>query len=1112
MAGWRRGALFALLVLAQAAAATAQPGSAVLTGMVRDAAGQAIADAVITVSETATSLERSATTGDAGIYTIGGLLSGVYRIAVESIGFQTYASGDITVATGETVRVDVTLAVAPLSATVEVAASSDVRRVDSPGIGHVVDGRRLATLPLNGRSFVPLVALAPGVALPPGSAFPRINGGRPRTNEYLFDGISVLQPEPGQVPFLPVIDAIQDFKIESNSPPAEFGRFNGGVVNLTTRAGGNTLRATVFEYFRHEALNARHVFAPRTETNPDKPLFRRNQFGFVAGGPVVRSRTFFFADYQGTRQRIGRVSISTVPTQLQRRGIFTEPVNGRVASIYDPASTSSAGGTTTRTPFPGNAIPAERLDAAAVALLQRYPLPTSAGTSNNYRRLGTEDVRQDQVDGRIDQRLRHGRAFARLSLFDEHVTPVTPLPDGSGNITSGAIGDTATRAAALATSYQQVLGGRVLHEVRGGYTRRSVRRRGAVLDRSTTTTPPVPNVPVNDRFADALPTFVIDGLQQLGSPASTSSDFRTDVTQLVDAWSWAAGPHWFKAGADLRWSRLDVMQPPSPAGMFRFTTLFTDLPGTPNTGSALASFLLGQVQTFSIDLQERTIRPRAHVQEYFVQDEWKATARLTVNAGLRYTLNFPSVDADDQSAVFNLTTRQLEFLGRDGQPRAARQLHKMNFGPRLGISARATDAATLRGGFGVVWIEQAGITTPFTAPQFPFLQTVSQRTLDNVVPAFALADGPTVAPLPLTPDAGLGQGVFAVDRDLGSGYVQQWHGGLRHRIGGLSLEATYVGSAITRVGIPDTNLNQLTVDQLALGPELLQRVPNPYYGEIPRSSSLGDETITVAQLLKPYPEFTTVSLYRNNVGTTRYHGLELRAESRIARALAYQVSYTRSRLVDDASSVFDAAILTGPVANAPVADSFNRRLERDVSNGDIPHVLVASVLWDLPAGQGRAARLSGWAGALLNDWTLTSVLTLQSGTPIAITQATNFNAFAGFGIQRPNRVGDPELPAEMRTTSRWFDTSAFAVAPQFTLGSSSRNPVRGPAYRNVDLALIRRVALPGRRVLELRLEAFNAINTPALGAPNGVLGTPAFGSITTAGDPRVLQAAVRIEL
>jgi hypothetical protein len=325
----------------------------------------------------------------------------------------------------------------------------------------------------------------------------------------------------------------------------------------------------------------------------------------------------------------------------------------------------------------------------------------------------------------------------------------------------------------------------------------------------------------------------------------------------------------------------------------------------------------------------------------------------------------------------------------------------------------------------------------------------------------------------------------------------------------MAIELAYVGSKITRVGLPDTNLNQLTADQLALGPALTVRVPNPFFGVIPRSSSLGDPTIPAGQLIRPFPEYTTVSMYRNNVGTTLYNGFYAKLEQRLSKGLSYLVSYTRSKLVDDASSVFDASILTGPIANYPVADSFNRTLERDYSTGDIPNNFVAAAVWDLPWGRNRASKMDGILGAIVNDWSVTGLLTLQSGVPIAVAQATNNNAFAGYGTQRPNLNGDPALPSGQRSTSRWFDTSVFSTAPQFTIGTSSRNPVRGPGYRNLDMALMRRVQLSASKAVEFRAEFFNVTNTPFLGAPNGTFGSAAFGTITTAGDPRVIQLALK---
>jgi hypothetical protein len=422
------------------------------------------------------------------------------------------------------------------------------------------------------------------------------------------------------------------------------------------------------------------------------------------------------------------------------------------------------------------------------------------------------------------------------------------------------------------------------------------------------------------------------------------------------------------------------------------------------------------------------------------------------------------------------------------------------------------DKTVIRAGYGLVWIEQTGITTPFTIPQFPFLQTTSQRTLDNINPAFVLSSGPSVAPIPLTPDAGLGQGVFTVNRSLGSGYAQQWNLAVQRELTrNISFEVAYVGSHITHVGIPDVNINQLTVDQLATGSSLLQKVPNPFFGRIPRSSSLGDPTIATAQLSKPFPKFLTVAPYRNNVGSTVYHGVEAKLEQRLTYGLSYLASYTHSKLIDTASSVFDASSLTGPIANFPVADSFNLRRERDSSTGDIPNVSVVSSTWEIPVGRGHGLNPTGVWGALTNGWQVTGIVLLQSGMPFAVTQTTNFNAFAGFGVQRPNVVASPNLPSDERSPTRWFNTSAFQVAPQFTLGSASRNPVRGPNYRDADIAFIKHTRLREAMDLESRAEIFNLTNTPAFAQPNGVLGSSAFGTITaTSSDPRVMQFGLKL--
>lgn len=1141
----------------------AQAGQAELTGEVRDANGALVAQAMITITQVDTGEVTTATNGKSGVFTVTNLRPGVYTIAVSAPNFRRAVREGIRLTTGERIRVDVALTTGNVNEEVTVSADASLLRTESSSLGQVIPNRRIVDLPLNGRNFFSLITLSPGVAAPPpttaGPSFPRLNGGRPRVNEYLYDGISALQPEPGQVAFNPVVDAIQEFKLEINSPPAEFGRFNGGVINLTTKSGTNDLHGSAFEFLRNEVLNARNLFASATTDNLNKPVFRRNQYGFVAGGPVKKDHTFFFGDFQGTRQLIERVLISNVPTLAQRGGNFSSSLGAPLflqSTTTGGTTTVSATTTNTGTPinvidttgatvqarvgqifrigdrraYAGNIISLADFDAVARKLLDRYPLPTSTGAANNFRRVANERTNQDQFDVRLDHRFsERAQLFGRFSFFNENATPVTPLPEGSGNITQGALGLQKSRGYQAIGNYQQVLSTNAVNELRIGYTRRSIDRRALLLDAPPSQSLGLPGIPQNAAFQNELPTFTIAGLQQLGPSTNTDSLFNTSMTQVFDAVGWQHNRHSLKFGVDFRAERLNVLQPPSPTGIFNFTAPFSNSRGTPNTvgtqpgnattssllsgqsGNAIASFLLGQVSNFSIDLQQKTIQPRARILEFFAQDDFKVTSRLTINAGLRYTLNFPSTEAENQGAIFNLQTQQLDYLGKNGFPETARELHKANFGPRLGLAYRFTDKTVLRAGYGIVWQEQAGITTPFTLPQFPFIQTVTQRSLDGIVPAFVLSTGPNVQPLSLSPDAGLGQGVFAVDRDLGSGYVQQWNLAIQRELAhNLVAEVAYAGSKVTHVGIPDSNINQLTVEQLAQGNALLQQVTNPYFGQIPRSSSIGDPTIPRAQMLRPYPRFTGVSLYRNNVGNTAYHALQAKLEKRLSQGLAFLVSYTRSKLIDDAGQVFDASILTGPVGNFPVADSFNRALEKDVSTGDIPNVFVTSFTYDLPFGKGRRFSFAGIPDKLLGGWEVAGTVLLQSGIPFAVTQITNFNAFAGFGTQRPNILRNPTLPDDARSTARWFDTSAFAVAPQFTLGNASRNPVRGPGYRTADIAFIKRTYFGEVRNLEFRTEIFNLTNTPPLANPNGVVGNAAFGTITSAGDPRVIQFGLKL--
>ena len=1088
-----------------------QAGSSELTGRVLDPAGAAVARARVTATSADTGLSERAFTTSSGDYSFLNLRPGAYQVDVSAAGFKTLQRKNIVLETGQHVPLDPVLQVGSNAEVIIVSASDEPLQALSGDVESVVHGAAIPAMPLNGRNFIQLTTFAPGVELPQGTQLPRINGGRPRTNEYLFDGISALQPEPGQVAFFPIVDDIQEFNVETNGVPAEFGRFNGGVVNLTTRGGTDSFRGSLYEFVRNEDVNARNYFTPVTARTP---TFRRNQYGGTVGGPIVKEHLFFFGDFQGQRQDVGVVRTSTVPTLAERSGIFTG-----VSHIYNPATTTLTGGKYVRTEFANDTI-TTGFDPAAVQLLARYPVPSIAGTANNYTRVANDLDHQSQFDARVDGKFRaNDLGFVRYSYFSDVDQPATPFADGSGAISGAVLGTNNVVGLSNVLGQQAVanethiFSGNMLTDLRAGYTRRSNNIVGSTLSSSPSAALGIPGIPTNAAFNNALPLFTLTGIQQLGPSSGTFSSYETAVTQLVDTFSRTAGAHTVKFGADLRWYQLNAVAPGNPTGAFGFTTTGTDQQGVTNSGNSIASFLLGQVDNFQIDLQENKMRPRDHIQEYFAQDDWKLSRRLTVSAGVRWTLNFPSTEENNQGAIFNLATQELQYLGQNGFSRSARTLHWDNFGPRAGVVYLLNTKTVVRSGLGIVFFDQSGITTPFTTPQFPFIQNVAQKTQDSVNAAFTLSAGPSVAPIPLTGDAGLGQSVYTANSKLGSGYVQQWNLAIEREVTRhLSFDIGYVGSHVVHVGMPDTNLNQLTAAQLSSGSALLTPITNPNYGQLPASSSIGGKTITYAQSIKPYPRFLNVASYRKNTGETNYNAVEAKVEQRLSNGLSFLLSFTHSKLIDDASSVFSTTVLSSPNSSSLIAaDTFQPRLERDSSTGDMPNVLAASSTYRLPAGRGYRFASNGVAATCLGGWSFNGLLLVQSGMPVTVTQATNNNSFAGFALQRPNIVGPVSLSASARTPTEFFNVAAFATAPQFTLGNASRNPARGPAYRDGDVALIKHAPIGDHSDFEFRAEVFNLTNTSAFAQPNGSFGSAAFGSITsTATDPRVIQFGARM--
>ena len=623
-----------------------------------------------------------------------------------------------------------------------------------------------------------------------------------------------------------------------------------------------------------------------------------------------------------------------------------------------------------------------------------------------------------------------------------------------------------------------------VNQARFGYTwRTSV---GSTVQGGTIRVPGIPD----NSFTNVMPTFTVTGQQQIGPPAGANSNFKTSVTEYMDTFSKSMGKHTLKFGADIRQEALNVLGPPNPKGLYTFTVTGTNKSGVTNSGNAVASLELGQVNTFAIDIQPNILRERATIAEFFIGDEWKMSPKLTMNIGTRYTLNFPSWEVNNQGAVFNLNTQVLDFV------HTARNLECCDFGPRVGLAYQANQSLVIRAGYGMIWFEQTGITTPFTLPQFPFVQTVGQQSQDDINAAFTLGERAHRAGAAAEPELGAGPGSLriAAEQRFGLLPAMELHRPEDPR-SNINLEFGYLGSKNTHLGLPEANLNQLPDQYLSLGSALLKKVPNPYYGQIPASSSLGrahHNGTAIAARVSAVHQCRTLPRQRREFHVQRRAG-EL--AKRLSHGLTFTFAYTFSKLIDDASSYFSQTIFTGPVLNTTgAADAFNRHLEKDLSR-------ATSQVCSRPAGRTNSSLVENLG---LADRRHRSHPVRRHGPRHASNQPRRG---LGYAVQRPNRVSNPN-DFSNRSCQPLVQHRSLHTAPQFTIGNSSRNPVRGPGLQEADLMLGKTFSLTERFALEFRAEVFNVTNTPPLNDPNGSFGSPAFGTITSAGNPRDYEFAL----
>ncbi len=1065
--------LFAISLFAQ----TAQVG-----GRVTDASGAAVPGVQVTIRSTANGTERQVRTNDTGLYTIPLLQPGGYDVMVRQQGFKPISQSGITLEVDQRAELNFRLEVGAVTEQVEVRASVSRLNTVEASQGQVIDNQRIVEMPLNGRNYIDLALMSGGaVQSAPGSRIGGFSAGGQRVsqNNYVMDGIdnnSVELAAAGRRAEMvqPSIDAIAEFKVQTNGYSAEFGRGMGGVVNLTIKSGTNAFHGAAFEFVRNEVFDARNFFTP---ANTKKPTFKRNQYGLAFGGPVVlpklyygKNKTFFFGDFESTRIRETSTIANTLPTPRMRNGDFGELPAARV--IRDPSTTQ---------PFPDRLIPASRLDPVARRLAQLYPAPQSANLANNFTYLSprTQDV--DKWDIRGDQNLgASDTAFFRFSRQDNLLpdTPSLPAPAyGGGNL------DYVTEGMNVGAGWNHIFSPSVIMSVRAGWNYTRFERNNPASARGKNFNAEY-GIPGATLVPDGgFSQMNITGYRALGIGANNPVDRNSQNRQISGDLTWIRGRHTVKSGVSFLRSQNPIYNIRNTLGTYTFNGAYS--------GDGAADFLLGVGSQWAWQ-SPVSVSMRAWNMGVFVQDDWKIGNKLTVNLGFRYEVSPPWYEKNNKMGIFDIDTTPgqatLEYAKSDGS-RADRALvatDKNNFMPRVGFAYKVTEKTVIRSGYGIfyAYMENMG-DSEFLIGNAPFAYGVT-LTGSNTTPALRLSTGPAAGATDLARATGLQFSSY--ERKPPMSAAHQWNFNIQREVGqDWLLEVGYSGSrGLHLVRQYDGNFSPAAPGNIdAKRPYTRLAIPG---------------TSIVATPLGP------VYSHRYD-GNSNYHAMIAKVEKRFSGGFTVLASHTWSKNIGDTCGT----AVQGNAGGCGFQNLLNLRPERSVDNQDVPHRFVTSALYDVPVGKGRALLGSAHpvVNGVLGGWSIGSIVTIGSTVPFSPTVQGNPSNTGSFSVvQRPNVVGaayDGE-----RTLQRDFNVDAFVRQANFTYGNAGRNILRGRSQFNWDFSALKNFQLLEQLRLQFRFEAFTFSNTPRFAAPGNVLGTANFGVITGAGTPRNLQFGLKL--
>ena len=1141
---------FAFLVvfatLASPPAAQAQ-ATATINGTVRDSTGAVVPEATVVLHSRETNLDRTVVTNSVGAYVIPQIHPGAYTVKVSKSGFRTEVKTNVNLDVNQTATIDIDLSAGSTQETVEVQATAATLETSTSELGEAVVQKQVNDLPLNGRNFTQMLNLTPGVSTvnvsqnsatsggvwsnPVGTfSYPAVNGQTNRSNLFLLDGVNNQGSFGSTYAVPPIVDDIQEFKVQSHNDDASFGGVLGGVVNVVTKSGTAQFHGAAWEFLRNTAFDATNPFL--TKVTP----FQQNQFGASVGGPLWfpgdhgQKKTFFYLSYEGFRNHTAATNFYNTPTAAELGGDLTTTVGA--GQIYNPYSGQpfmcdgsgnplAAPGNIQGAGTPCNKIPTTMINSAMLTYAQKiFPAPNLTGNAN-FNGLDTSKVitRQDEGNGRLDHRFSESDSvWGRYTSFRQPVT-------GSGGFL-GLVHDQTTNGYNVAASYIHSFSSNSLLELHFGRTDVNIDQgsnfKGVPISLGTQLFSP--NFAGNFRGgASMIPEVVVQGY--IGNPnPSAHGAAQIDDTQVSNIWEWGGeytktvGHHTLRFGSDFATNNSNALYLNSNV---EFTAANTANPVDLTGGNALASFLLGDPN----EAARRNVKETEHggwVNGFYGMDQWKVTNKLSVNLGLRYDFTLMPIygdNADNNNYVGDMDfTNGTYIISRNAPsclqtnaapciPNGTLPAHVLvtplsggaiyhndfsNVQPRIGAAYQIFPSTVLRGGYGRFYDNWAAITQTGQNYEgtWPSLDQLGASNLNPLPgPPTATASDPLGlgTAQPVTPATPFTQSTWFADPYLKRPYSDQWNFGVQQQVtSNAVLTANYVGSVGRKLDVG--------------GAYNVRMQPGP------TPTNCGAAAINCGA---PF-DYIGATAYDRSVGKSNYQALQMSFKGNAQHGLTYLVSYTWSKSLDLGCSGWYG------VEGCSIQNPYNIQADRGPAATDLPQIFSAAWVYTLPFGKGqKLSSSSSVVNNIIGNWNINGILSLSSGTPFDvgtskdIANTGNYNYGNGYGYERLNLVGDPYPSTKSR--NEWINTAAFTLPAQYTFGDLGRDSLRSDSYKNLDLSIFRQFQIMERMRLEFRFEMFNATNTPVWAVPVTNHDAPNFGVVTsTANTARQLQFGLKL--